>query len=111
MSTMTFEKTFHVTALHVAIDERVAELGLEGNKSKAAKRIGVSRQVYDGWLAGRMPKLQGPDSVQRKLALFLGISPLKVLDLAGYDTTDEFDEVELSSGVSGGYLTPISTAA
>lgn len=76
-------KTIEISDLNAAIEERVETLGLIENKSLAARTIGVTRQVYEGWLSGRRPQLTAEN--QRLLAKFLGVSPREILELAGLD--------------------------
>lgn len=90
-------KTIEISDLNVAIEERIRELGLEDNKSAAARRIGVSRQRLDGWLRGSTPEMNADN--QKLLAQFLEVPPREVLTLAG---------LSLSSEASGGYLAGVA---
>ena len=86
------KRTIEVADLVDEIERRMEELDLSANAT--ADRIGITAQRLSQWRRGTHVMLD-PD-LQQRLALFLGCSPRRVLELLGYSTSDGV--ANLSSG-------------
>lgn len=102
------DRNIPVSALNQAIYDRLQELGyISGDGTLRATAASKAifgedrRQLVEGWVkAGRDPKLDA--ETQQTLCHFLEVSPRRVLELAGFDTGDDYGESAMRPYLTSG---------
>jgi transcriptional regulator with XRE-family HTH domain len=78
--------------------DRIAEVIQERGISnrEAARQLGVSPQSIGNWIKANHPPDVNDRELRYNIALFLRVSPLKVLELFGLDISDEVPDEQYS---------------
>ena len=94
-------RTIEISDLAAEIQRAWEERGMSGRQ--VADALGVGPNTPAGWMRGSSITLDG--KLQRRLALFLGVSPATILALHGLDASDEVpsDELEERRARSSSY--------
>lgn len=81
------------------INQTMAERGYSNRE--VAKRLQVAPGTVGNWLEAKTKPDWRDEALRKRLAVFLGVSPLKVLQLFNIDVSDEVptsDSIEESGG-------------
>lgn len=99
------QRTIEVSDLVIALERRIEERGI--SDAQAARELDVSPQSLSQWKRGGRIQLDRNRALQRRLAMFLSVSPTEVLALHGFDVSPD-PVTALDLGDLGGYLTPMA---
>jgi transcriptional regulator with XRE-family HTH domain len=93
-------RIIEISDLAVAIEDRMAELNLSATAT--ARLLDVSPQRLSQWRHGTRINMDA--RLQERIAAFLGITPLAVLELAGYSTSTRTTNLSSGNGPFPGLL-------